>query len=48
MTAPTQQQILTEISNGDLIAIVNVTDAAGTPTETRMPDLSIVAGSRRA
>ena len=43
MTAPTQQQILTEISNGDLIAIVNVTDAAGTPTETRMPDLSIVA-----
>lgn len=42
-TTPTQQQILTEISNGDLIAIVNVTAAAGTPTETRMPDLATVA-----
>ncbi|MBY0276429.1 multicopper oxidase domain-containing protein, partial [Candidatus Binatia bacterium] len=40
---PTQQQILTEISNGELIAIVNVTAAAGTPTETHMPDLSAVA-----
>ena len=43
MTVPTQEQILSEISNGNLIAIVNVTAAAGTPTETRMPDLSLVA-----
>ncbi len=40
---PTPEEILKAASNGDLIAIVNVTDAAGTPTETVMPDLEEVA-----
>jgi L-ascorbate oxidase len=30
-------------TNGDLIAILNVTKSAGEPTETKMPDLQVVA-----
>lgn len=41
--APTAEEVLKAASNGDVIAIVNVTSAAGTPTETKMPDLSVVA-----
>lgn len=40
---PTPEQILKAASNGDLLAIVNVTDAAGAPSETKMPDLAEVA-----
>jgi L-ascorbate oxidase len=41
--ALTPEEILQVASNGDLVAIVNVTSAAGTPTETQMPDLDAVA-----
>ncbi|GMV42554.1 MAG: hypothetical protein AMXMBFR64_42700 [Myxococcales bacterium] len=41
--APTVDEILQLTTNGDLIAIVNVTASAGTPTETEMPDLEEVA-----
>ena len=40
---PTPAEILKTASNGDLVAIVNVTTAAGAPTQTRMPDLAVVA-----
>jgi len=40
---PSPADILKTVSNGDLVAIVNVTTAAGEPTETRMPDLAVVA-----
>ncbi|MCA9298661.1 MAG: multicopper oxidase domain-containing protein, partial [Phycisphaerales bacterium] len=40
---PTVDDILRRITDGDLVAIVNVTDAAGPPTETEMPDLEAVA-----
>ena len=43
MNAPTRDEILQRTTNGDLIAIVNVTASAGTPTETHMPDLTGVA-----
>lgn len=42
-TTPTVEQIIKEVSNGDVLAIVNVTEDAGEPSETRMPDLSLVA-----
>ena len=42
-TAPTLSDILRLLTNGDLVAIVNVTAAAGEPTETQMPDLADVA-----
>jgi L-ascorbate oxidase len=42
-TVPTPEEILKTASNGDVLAIVNVTDAAGPPTETKMPDLATVA-----
>jgi len=41
--AKTPEQILEDVSNGDLIAIVNVSADAGEPTETVMPDLAVVA-----
>lgn len=40
---PTPADLLAAVSNGDVVAIVNVTDAAGPPTETEMPDLEVVA-----
>ncbi|HVY44288.1 MAG TPA: hypothetical protein VHB21_00355 [Minicystis sp.] len=40
---PTPEDILKSITNGDLIAIVNVSKNAGTPMETKMPDLAEVA-----
>ncbi len=40
---PTPEEILEKASNGDLVAIVNVTKAAGPPAETKMPDLAVVA-----
>lgn len=40
---PTPEELLKAASNGDVIAIVNVSTAAGTPTETVMPDLAAVA-----
>lgn len=43
MTPPTPEQLLKAASNGDVVAIVNVTDAAGAPSETQMPDLAVVA-----
>jgi FtsP/CotA-like multicopper oxidase with cupredoxin domain len=43
MTPPTPEEILKKATNGDVIAIVNVTNAAGTPTETTMPNLEEVA-----
>ncbi|MCC6644818.1 MAG: multicopper oxidase domain-containing protein [Polyangiaceae bacterium] len=42
-TAPTPDDILKTASNGDLLAIVNVTTAAGAPSETQMPDLEAIA-----
>ncbi|MCB9787092.1 MAG: multicopper oxidase domain-containing protein [Deltaproteobacteria bacterium] len=42
-TAPTLDEILKKLTNGDLIAIVNVTASAGPPTETAMPDLADLA-----
>jgi L-ascorbate oxidase len=42
-TVPTPEEILKTASNGDLVAILNVTNAAGAPTETTMPDLAVVA-----
>ncbi|GMV43818.1 MAG: hypothetical protein AMXMBFR64_55340 [Myxococcales bacterium] len=41
--APTADEILQITTNGDLIAIMNVTASAGTATETEMPDLDEVA-----
>jgi hypothetical protein len=43
MNPPTLDDILQKLTNGDLVAIVNVTASAGQPTETRMPDLAEVA-----
>jgi hypothetical protein len=43
MKPPTPEEIIKTVSNGDLVAIVNVTKAAGEPTETQMPDLEAVA-----
>ncbi len=43
METPTPEDMLQAASNGDLVAIVNVTNGAGTPTETTMPDLAVVA-----
>jgi len=43
MKALTPDDLLRATTNGDLIAILNVTKSAGTPTETRMPDLAEVA-----
>ncbi len=40
---PTADEILQATTNGDLIAIVNVTNAAGAPTETQMPNLEDIA-----
>ena len=40
---PTLDEILQLIGNGDVIGIVNVTDAAGEPTETELPDYAEVA-----
>lgn len=40
---PTADEILQSLTNGDLIAIVNVAASAGAPTETQMPDLAEVA-----
>jgi L-ascorbate oxidase len=40
---PTAEELLKAAGNGDLLAIVNVTNAAGTPSETEMPDLTLVA-----
>ena len=40
---PTPEEILQKVTNGDVVAIVNVTKSAGDPTETEMPDLSVVA-----
>ncbi len=40
---PTPEEMLKAASNGDLLAIVNVTDGVGAPTETKMPDLEKVA-----
>ncbi|MFO0761054.1 MAG: multicopper oxidase domain-containing protein [Byssovorax sp.] len=40
---PTPEEIIKAASNGDIVAIVNVTNAAGPPTETKMPDLAVVA-----
>ncbi|MFO0556268.1 MAG: multicopper oxidase domain-containing protein [Polyangiaceae bacterium] len=40
---PTPEDILQAASNGDVIAIVNVSNDAGTPTETNMPDLDLVS-----
>jgi L-ascorbate oxidase len=37
------EDFLERVTNGDVIAIVNVTSAAGPPTETQMPDLDLVA-----
>jgi L-ascorbate oxidase len=42
-TPPTMDDILKAVTNGDVVAIVNVTDSAGPPTETKMPDLAAVA-----
>lgn len=43
LVGSTPEEILQTISNGEVIAIVNVTDDAGPPTETVMPDLAAVA-----
>lgn len=43
LEAPTPEDLLEAATNGDVIAIVNVTDDAGPPTETEMPDLEEVA-----
>lgn len=43
LTPPTEDEILKLLTNGDLVAIVNVTASAGEPTETAMPDLAAVA-----
>ncbi len=40
---PTPEEILKAASNGDVVAIVNVTNDAGPPSETQMPDLAEVA-----
>lgn len=40
---PTPEDILQAASNGDIVAIVNVTSDAGAATETQMPDLTQVA-----
>lgn len=40
---PTADEILQATTNGDLVAIINVTNAAGPPTETTMPNLEVVA-----
>lgn len=44
MKPPTPDDLLRATTNGDLIAILNVTKSAGEPTETKMPDLATVAG----
>jgi FtsP/CotA-like multicopper oxidase with cupredoxin domain len=41
--ALTLDDLLRATTNGDLLAILNVTKSAGQPTETRMPDLAAVA-----
>jgi FtsP/CotA-like multicopper oxidase with cupredoxin domain len=38
-----QQDVLDRLNVGDVIAIVNVTDDAGPPTSTTMPDLEAIA-----
>lgn len=43
MEPPTLDDILQKVTNGDLMAIVNVSDDAGAPSETSMPDLEAVA-----
>ncbi|MFL6203288.1 MAG: multicopper oxidase family protein [Thermoanaerobaculia bacterium] len=40
---PTPDDLLRATTNGDLLAILNVTKSAGEPTETKMPDLAVVA-----
>jgi len=40
---PTLDDILQKVTNGDLVAIVNVAASAGTATETTMPDLDAIA-----
>lgn len=40
---PTPADLLAAIGNGDVVAIVNVTEDAGPPSETAMPDLDVVA-----
>ncbi len=42
-TAPTLDDLLQALTNGDLIGIVNVARSAGAPSETSMPDLEAVA-----
>lgn len=44
MKPPTLDDLLRATTNGDLLAILNVTKSAGEPTETKMPDLAAVAG----
>lgn len=39
----TLDDLLQATTNGDLLAIVNVTKSAGAPTETNMPDLAAIA-----
>lgn len=41
--ALTPEEILQVASNGDLVAIVNVSNAAGPPSETQMPDLDAIS-----
>jgi len=41
--ASTAEEILKRVSNGDVLAIVNVTKSSRPPTETVMPDLAAVA-----
>jgi L-ascorbate oxidase len=40
---PSPDDLLRATTNGDLLAILNVTKSAGKPTETKMPDLRAVA-----
>ncbi|MBL9107372.1 MAG: multicopper oxidase domain-containing protein [Myxococcales bacterium] len=42
-TPPSPEDLLQAITNGDVVAIVNVSEAAGAPTGTEMPDLEAVA-----
>jgi len=42
--APTPDQIFAQFDNdGDVVLILNVTDSAGAPTETKLPDYAAVA-----
>lgn len=41
-TAPTRDEIINELSDGDLVAILNVSANAGEPTTTTLPDFDAI------